>query len=470
MVGGSVSPRRWKRGVGASLSLMALLVSVLVPTAVLDLTAVPGPQVHRARLALDASVARSVPLTAEPDDPYFSQQWALQAIGAPSAWAATTGTGITVAVVDTGVDLGHPDLTGQMVPGVNLVDPGQPPSDDNGHGTALAGIIAASTDNGIGVAGVAPHARIMPVKALDADGRGSASTVDAGIEWAAAHGARVINLSFGDLLPGDLPPGLRQAVATARSDGAICVLAAGNDPQAVDTYPDADAVVVGAATEQGTAAAYSSSVGDAPWAISAPGGGGTSSATNVISTYWTPGGGATYASLAGTSMATAFVSGALADLLSLGLTPRLAVQRLLATANPMKETARSGAGELDLAGAVQASVTLAGTGAGAIVAPVPAGRDTAAPSPRSKAPQFSAVGAPRHTAAAPSSSGPAARTRATADGTTAGGGPLRPLQGLGALVLALAAALLAAATWTASHFLRADRGVQRPRRTRARMP
>jgi subtilisin family serine protease len=468
-VGGGASPHRWGQVVDATLILMALLtlMALLVLVPVPAPTAVPGGR--KVRPELDASVVRSVPLPAKPDDPYFSQQWGLQAIGAPSAWAATTGAGIIVAVVDTGVDVGHPDLTGQLVPGVNLVDPGQPPADDNGHGTALAGIIAASTDNGIGVAGVAPHARIMPVKALDADGRGSAATVDAGIEWAATHGAKVINLSFGDLLPGDLPPGLRQAVATAWSEGAVCVLAAGNDPQAVDTYPDADAVVVGADTEQGMQANYSSSVGEAPWAISAPGGGGASSASNIISTYWTAGAGATYASLAGTSMATAFVSGALADLLSLGLTPRVAVQRLLDTANPMGDTARTGAGELDLAAAVQASVTLAGTGAGAIVAPAATGGARASPSPRSKAPQFSAVGGPRHTVAAPSSSGPAPRTRPTAGGRPAGGGPLRPSQGLGTLVVALAAALLLAAAWTSTHFLRADLRSQ-PRRTRARIP
>jgi serine protease len=460
-------PRMRSRRTALILLAVLTLVTALVPSAV------PTPQAGRARLAADTSVVRSVPLTAQPDDPYFSQQWALQAIGAPSAWAATTGAGITVAVVDTGVDLGHPDLIGQLVPGVNLIDAGQAPSDDNGHGTALAGIIAASTDNGIGVAGVAPDARIMPVKALDSDGRGSAATVDAGIEWAAAHGAKVINLSFGDLLPGDLPPGLRQAVATAWSEGSICVLAAGNNPMAVDTYPDADAVVVGAATEDGTTAAYSSSVGEAPWAISAPGGGGTSSDSNIISTYWTPGGGASYASLAGTSMATAFVSGALADLLSLGLTPRMAVHRLLATADPMGDAARSGAGELNLAAAVQASVTLAGTGTGAIVAPVPTGRSTAAPSPKSKAPQFSAAGAARPGASAPTSGGSAVRTAVgppAGGGPTTGDGPLRPRQGPGMLVAVLAAALLVASVWTATRARPGGRRPQRPRRTRARIP
>src|SRR5207248_8596592 len=123
-------------------------------------------------------------------------------VGADKAWATGTGKGVTIAIVDTGVDLTHPDLAAHIVPGQNFIEPGRPPQDDFGHGTHVAGIAAAVANNGIGVAGVAPGANIMPVRVLHKErqpdgsyeGTGTSADVDAGIHWAADHGAQVINL------------------------------------------------------------------------------------------------------------------------------------------------------------------------------------------------------------------------------------------------------------------------------------
>lgn len=278
----------------------------------------------------------------------------LQTIGAPQAWAAgATGAGVTVAVVDTGIDADDPNLAGRVVAGINLVDRGRPPDDDNGHGTEVAGIIAASSDNAgsgndVADAGVAPEARIMPVKVLDAQGLGTAAGVAAGIDWAAAHGARVINLSLGDVIPGALPAGIDRAMAAATAAGAICVLAAGNDADVTDTFSSPDAVVVAALTQAGTFAPYSSGVGPAPWALSAPGTTGPAvdgDASSVGSADLSD-------SMSGTSIAAAYVSGALADLLSLGVGPVAALHQLLTTATPLGYRLRFGAGALNLARAV----------------------------------------------------------------------------------------------------------------------
>src|SRR6185436_12566786 len=129
--------------------------------------------------------------------PLFSRQWALDQINAPEAWArGARGGGTTIAVVDTGVDLQHPDLSSKLVSGTDIIggknDCPRGPQDENGHGTHVAGIAAAVTNNGIGVAGVAPDARIMPVRVLDADGNGFSEDIVKGIRYAADHGANVI--------------------------------------------------------------------------------------------------------------------------------------------------------------------------------------------------------------------------------------------------------------------------------------
>jgi thermitase len=143
---------------------------------------------HLARMVLSAN------------DPSFTGggQWSLAKIEAPTAWDTTVGSSsVIVAVVDSGVSVSHPDLSGKVLQGYDFFNGDADSTDDNGHGTAVAGITAASTNNGIGMAGVSWNSMILPVKVLGADGSGSYSAMANGIIWAADNGARIINLSLG---------------------------------------------------------------------------------------------------------------------------------------------------------------------------------------------------------------------------------------------------------------------------------
>ncbi|MDT4940166.1 MAG: serine protease, partial [Pseudonocardiales bacterium] len=247
--------------------------------------------------------------------------------------------------VDTGVDLNHPDLQGQLVGGVDLVSgatctPGA--QDLNGHGTHVAGIAAAATNNGIGVAGTAPAAKIMPVRVLDASGSGSTDDIANGIRWAADHGASVINLSIGEgidvagitsvSVPIELG-NLSSAVDYAYSKGAVIVAAAGNETMPFCDYPSASAkaICVAATDSTGFPSFYSNfpSRLDGGIAVRAPGGDGSGDCVGDIwSTFWPGATGAEaescppkgYEAIAGTSMATPFVSGIAAILRGAGLT------------------------------------------------------------------------------------------------------------------------------------------------------
>jgi thermitase len=190
-----------------------------------------------------------------PNDKYFNEQYALantgQAIPVPgsptgkasadisatSAWEETKGDeNIIIAVIDTGVDFDHPDLKNKIIPsgGWDFVNDDSDATDDNGHGTFVAGIAAAETNNSEGIAGVAWNCKLMPVKTMAADGDGFYSDVIAGIIWAYENGADVINLSLG----GDYPdPDLEQALLLAFQAGVVVVAASGNDDGAGVLYP-----------------------------------------------------------------------------------------------------------------------------------------------------------------------------------------------------------------------------------------
>lgn len=266
-------------------------------------------------------------------DPLRTAQSHIGQLSLEQAWPISTGADQVVAVVDTGVDLTHPDLVDRLVPGINLVTPGAPPSDDNGHGTHVAGIVAATTGNEVGVSGIAPGARIMPVKVLDATGNGSTDAIAAGIEWAVANGATVVNLSLGDAGVGTrLTKGgqLNRAIRLAADRGVVVVAAAGNDAALeVDYRRGVDVIVVNAVDANGVPAPFTDA-GD-PRAVAAPGVDILATAPTGPTTIW-PSGSSGYERLSGTSMATPIVSGVAALLLSHGIPPADVGARLAATA------------------------------------------------------------------------------------------------------------------------------------------
>lgn len=204
-----------------------------------------------------------------PNDTYYGYQWHLNnpttgGIHTEAAWDVSQGTGVTVAVVDTGIAYENysiysqaPDFSGTIfVPGYDFVGNDTHPNDENGHGTHVAGTIAQSTNNGYGVAGVAYNAKLMPVRVLDRWGNGSYADVADGIRWAADHGAQVINLSLGGPSSSSA---LFDAVSYAYGKGVTVVAASGNDNGAVG-YPaayDDYVIAVGATRYDETRAPYS---------------------------------------------------------------------------------------------------------------------------------------------------------------------------------------------------------------------
>jgi subtilisin family serine protease len=253
----------------------------------------------RARLAgspLVASAERDAVvqvLDTAPNDPIWPDQWGLRTVALPAAWDRSRGSSsVIVAVVDTGVDAQHPDLAGAVLPGFDLVHGGTNPADDEGHGTAVAGVIAARTNNLDGTAGVCWSCSILPIKVLGADGTGDTALVAAGIVKAVDAGAHVVNLSLGG--PADEQT-LEDAVSYATRKGVIVVAAAGNNGTTTPFYPAAIPGVVSVAAIDPTNHAYSWS--NYGWPnVAAPGcddatmrGGGyvifcgTSAATPVVS-------------------------------------------------------------------------------------------------------------------------------------------------------------------------------------------
>ena len=299
-------------------------------------------------------------LTVSPSDPLLEQQWGLAATNVPLAWSQTGGAGITIAIVDSGVDLDHPDLVDRLLPGRDFVDGDDEPDDPNGHGTHVAGIAAASSNN-LGVAGAAPLASILPVRVLDANGAGSDETIAEAIRWAADNGADVINLSLGEsgfisrLTRGS---SLNRAIREVAAEGVVVIAAAGNEGTAGQRYRiGVDVLVVNATDQKGSVAEFSN-VGDVR-SISAPGVEILSTAPTEPTAIW-PSGTNGYEVLDGTSMATPLVSGIAALALAAGVDPTQLIDVLLDTAANPSGDVFLGAGIVDASAALGLTPTVPG--------------------------------------------------------------------------------------------------------------
>lgn len=298
-----------------------------------------------------------------PDDPLFRDQWPLDTMDALRGWRVERGAGaeVVVAVVDSGVDYSHPDLQNRMVPGFDFVNLDDDPADDNGHGTHVAGIVAAEPDNGIGVAGVSWGARIMPLKVCPEEGGCGTFEVTAAIVYAVQEGAKVVNLSLGGAGDG-CPPQLELAARLADERGVLLVAGAGNSAQDGNPvmYPAAcDGYVGVGATGIGDRWAPFSSYGEYV-DLAAPGVGVPSTIppglSGMADSTATPG----YGPADGTSMAAPHVSGLAALLFALhpDWTPQQLEEHMEKTAvdvGPRGPDDRFGAGRISIGRALVGS-------------------------------------------------------------------------------------------------------------------
>ncbi|WP_010270219.1 S8 family peptidase [Paenibacillus senegalensis] len=279
------------------------------------------------------------------DELYSRYQWNLPIIATEEGWQVDRGSDdVTIAVIDTGVDMNHPDLRDRLLPGLNVVAQNNNPQDDVGHGSHVAGIIAASTNNGIGVAGMTWYNSILPVKVLDASGSGSTYAVAQGIIWATDRGAKVINLSLGNYADAQF---LHDAVRYAYDRDVVLIAASGNDNTSQPGYPAAyPEVLAVAATDSSKRRASFSNYGDYI-DVAAPG-------VSIASTYT----GQQYAALSGTSMASPHVA-ALAALIR-SVNPLLTNTEVMdiirysaEDLGPQGKDAQFGYGQIDVNQAVQ---------------------------------------------------------------------------------------------------------------------
>ncbi|MEK6449224.1 S8 family peptidase [Priestia aryabhattai] len=260
-----------------------------------------------------------------PNDPFFAYQYGPQKVQAPDAWDVTTSNGnIKIAIIDTGVQLNHPELAIKLWPGYNFVEGNLNPNDGNGHGTHVAGIAGALTENSLGIAGIAPSASIIPVRALDNSGNGTLSNIANAITYSTNAGAKVINLSLGSS-QGSIT--LENAINHAWNQGVVIVAAAGNEASNTLTYPAAyQNVIAVASTDINDQKSDFSNYGT--WVeVSAPG-------STILSTYT----GSYYAYLSGTSMACPHVAGLAALLAAQGKNNVQIKNTILSTCDPVPGT------------------------------------------------------------------------------------------------------------------------------------
>ena len=260
-----------------------------------------------------------------PNDPFFTYQYGPQKVQAPDAWDVTTSNGnIKIAIIDTGVQLNHPELAIKLWPGYNFVEGNLNPNDGNGHGTHVAGIAGALTENSLGIAGIAPSASIIPVRALDNSGNGTLSNIANAITYSTNAGAKVINLSLGSS-QGSIT--LENAINYAWNQGVVIVAAAGNEASNTLTYPAAyQNVIAVASTDMNDLKSDFSNYGT--WVeVSAPG-------STILSTYT----GSYYAYLSGTSMACPHVAGLAALLAAQGKNNVQIKNTILSTCDPIPGT------------------------------------------------------------------------------------------------------------------------------------
>ena len=284
-------------------------------------------------------------------DPLRDQQWNLDVVHADAAHAISTGSGALVAVLDSGVQSSHPDLAGSVIDGHDFIDGDATPNDQEGHGTNVAGIIVAHADNGIGIEGAAPGAKVLAIRVLDAANRGTTDEEAGGIDAAVAAGAQVINLSLSagpsavtTLLAGS---SIVQAIERAARAGVVVVAAAGNDgvPLCAQPLLATKILCVGAVNRSGHRASYSNYAVRVD--IVAPG--GEPSVDEGITSAQLGGG---FSAMAGTSQATPHVAAAAALLVSLGLRGEAVINRLEQTATDLGNPTLLGHGLLNMSAAV----------------------------------------------------------------------------------------------------------------------